>query len=219
MTTKRVANRWLPALLAAPIIWCCWSLAAGAAASAHPAKRTATTDPRRDMITALPAPGPHPSYGEQARLFDRFVGTWDANYAIHAVDASVTRFTGEVIFGWIIDGRALQDIWITHPKDGAANERSIGTTVRFYDTKSGMWRVVWVYPATGTITTLNGGAVGDRIVLRGQGSDGSLLRWSFNDIQANSFVWRGEISYNGGETWRLQGEYHMKRRPAAPATP
>ena len=204
-------NFWLAVVLAAPITLFCWSSIAGPA-KAEPAQGTAKSDPRRDMITALPALSAHPTYGDQARLFDRFVGTWDADYANYAADGSVTRTSGEVIFGWIIDGRALQDIWISYPKDAPANERNIGTTVRFYDTKSGMWRVVWVYPANGTITTLTGGAVGDRIVLRGQGSDGSLLRWSFNDIQPDSFVWRGETSHNSGETWRVSAEYHIKRR-------
>ena len=36
-------------------------------------------DPRRDMITALLAPGPHPSLDAEARTFDRVVGTWDAD--------------------------------------------------------------------------------------------------------------------------------------------
>ena len=166
-------------------------------------------DSRREMIGVLPAPGPHPSLGDRAALFDHFVGTWDTDYTFYAADGTMSRRSGEVLFGWIIDGRALQDIWISYPTDA---ERDLGTTVRFYDAKTATWRVVWVHPAGGTITTLNGGAVGDRIVLRGQGNDGSLLRWSFNDIQADSFLWRGETSHDSGETWRLTGEYRMKRR-------
>jgi hypothetical protein len=155
------------------------------------------------MIAVLPAPGPHPSLGDRAALFDHFVGTWDTDYTFYAADGTMSRRSGEVLFGWIIDGRALQDIWISYPTDA---ERDLGTTVRFYDAKTATWRVVWVHPAGGIITTLNGGAVGDRIVLRGQGNDGSLLRWSFNDIQADSFLWRGETSHDSGETWRLTGE-------------
>jgi hypothetical protein len=30
-------------------------------------------------------------------------------------------------------------------------------------------------------------------------------------------VWRNEASSDGGKTWRLQGEDHMKRRAAAPS--
>jgi len=54
-------------------------LACGPCAGATGANPMQTTSPdlRRDMITALPAAGPHPSLGDQARVFDRFVGTWD----------------------------------------------------------------------------------------------------------------------------------------------
>jgi hypothetical protein len=168
-------------------------------------------DPRREMITVLPTDGPHPSLGDKAKLFDHFVGTWETDFTFYAADGTVSKRKGEVLFGWIIDGRALQDIWISYPKEG---ERDLGTTIRFYDAKTAMWRVVWIYPAGSVITTLTGGAVGDRIVLRGQAADGGLLRWSFNEIRADSFVWRGEVSYNNGETWRLTGEYQMRRRKA-----
>src|SRR5262249_36577042 len=36
--------------------------------------------PNRDLITALPAMGPHPSLGDKANVFGRFVGTWDVEY-------------------------------------------------------------------------------------------------------------------------------------------
>lgn len=105
-----------------------------------------TPESRREMITALPATGPRPSLGDQARVFDRFVGTWDTEYIAYADDGSVSRMPGEVRFGWVLDGWALQDIWITYP-DGASRERNIGTTLRFYDEEAGTWRIIWVYPA------------------------------------------------------------------------
>lgn len=65
-----------------------------------------------------------------------------------------------------------------------------------------------------TKRVLRGGTEGDRIVLLGQDVDGSALRWSFNDIQQNSFSWRGEISADGGKTWRTEQEMMLKRRTA-----
>jgi hypothetical protein len=170
-----------------------------------------TPDFRREMITALPATGPRPSLGDEARVFDRFVGTWDTEYIAYADDGSVSRMPGEVRFGWVLDGWALQDIWITYP-DGASKERNIGTTLRFYDEEAGTWRIIWVYPARRTITLLTGGLVGDRIVLEGQDKDGTCLRWSFNDIRRDSLVWRGEISRDDGRTWRLAQEHRFSRR-------
>ncbi len=187
------------------------TVSAGESTGAVPPPGATAPDPGRDMIIALSAPGPHPSLGVEARLFDRLVGTWDCDYSFHAEDGSVSHSNGELRFGWIIDGRALQDIWITYPKR-PNGERSIGTSVRFFDIKAKMWRVVWVAPAFGQLNTLQGEAERDRIALKGEDGDGSSLRWSFNQIQAHSFIWRGERSRDGGKTWRLEEEHQMKRR-------
>jgi hypothetical protein len=176
-----------------------------------------TPDPRQAMITALSASGPHPSLGDEARVFDRLVGAWDCDYTFFTEDGSVERASGELEFGWILDGRAVQDIWITYPKE-TLKERGIGTSVRFFDHKSKVWRVVFVSPANGALITVKGGAEGDRIVLRGVNEEGSILRWSFNEIQTDSFIWRGEKSRDGGKTWRLREEHHMRRRNGGDST-
>ena len=65
--------------------------------------------------------------------------------------------------------------------------------------------------------TLTGGAVGDdRIVLLSQNTDGKESRWSFDHIRPDSWIFRDEGSGDGGKTWRLREEDHMKRRGAAP---
>ena len=170
-----------------------------------------TNDQRRDMIKALAASSPHPSLGEEARVFDRLVGTWDCDYSFHLDDGSVRHSKGELLLGWILDGRAVQDLFITYPGDGE-KERRIGTTVRFFDTALKQWRVVFVGPQFNYLVTVQGGLEGDRIVLRGVDIDGAPIRWSFNDIKADSFVWRGEKTRDGGKTWKMEEEHHMKRR-------
>jgi hypothetical protein len=175
-------------------------------------------DPRQAMVKELSAPGPHASLGDEARVFDRLVGTWDCDFGFYAEDGSVTHTPGELKFGWIIDGRALQDIWITYPREGS-KERGIGTSIRFFDRKSKMWRVVFVSPAYGALIMVQGGAEGNRIVLRGLDDQGSALRWSFNDIQADSFIWRGEKSRDGGKTWKLEEEHRMARRNRVASSP
>lgn len=212
MTFRGRSFRWIAALAATSVL-CVALLVAVTKEVASIAPGAGLPDARRDMITTLAASGPHPSLGDEAHAFDRLVGTWDCNYSFYAEDGTVSRASGELSFGWIIDGHALQDIWITYPK-GPAEERLIGTSVRFFDAKAKVWRVVFVLPALGLLTTVEGRAEGDRIVLAGQASDGSRRRWSFNDIRADSFVWRGEKSRDGGKTWRLVEEHQMRRRSA-----
>jgi hypothetical protein len=191
-----------------------------AAAQEAPApKRRAVNDSRTGMIGALRAAGPHPSLGSNAQLFDHFVGTWDFDCVYYAADGTVARFPGEWIFGWVLDGRALQDVWIGYQSSRQPGERGIGTTLRFYDAKAGLWHVIFVVPGPSKekVLTLQGGAEGDRIVLKGDDADGSLLRWSFNEIRENSFLWRGETSADGGKTWRTEQLMYLKRRVATPS--
>jgi hypothetical protein len=173
-------------------------------------------DPRTAMIDVLPALGPHPSLGDEASTFDRFIGTWDCQYMFHLDNGSTRQSKGEVRFGWVLDGQAIQDIWISYPKE-PGKERGIGTTVRFFDTRAKTWRMIFVNPDYGAVLQVSGGSEGDRIVLRGVDDEGSMLRWSFNDITANAFVWRGEKSLDGGKTWKLEEEHHMTRRTGAAA--
>lgn len=163
------------------------------------------------MVAALAADGPHPSLDEQGAVFDRLVGTWNAVFTHFGPDGAVVEhYTGRVLFGWILDGWAMQDIWIGDPTEEEP-DGSLGTTIRFFDRGTGTWRILFIVPDRALVVTMEGGAVGDRIVLEGTGSDGFLRRWSFNDLTAESFVWRAERSGDEGKTWRLTAEYHMTR--------
>jgi hypothetical protein len=180
-------------------------------------KPAETRDPRQAMITALFALSPHPSLGDEARVFDRFTGTWDCDFTFFLPDGNTKHSLGELEFGWILDGQAVQDIWIAYPTE-AGKERVIGTSVRFFDTTSKTWRVIFVGPENGALITVRGGIEGERIVLRGVDDEGTMLRWSFNDIKTDSFTWRGETSRDGGKTWKIEEEHHMKRRTGSTAT-
>jgi hypothetical protein len=196
------------------LLWASFSLR-GAAATGKTGKPPAT-DPRLDMITALPAMGPHPSLGDQAKVFGRFIGTWDGEYTEYSKNGETTRSSGEWIFGWVMDGRAIQDLFIIHPS-AARKEKFIGTTLRYFDPKSGTWSVTFIDPENDSVATLTGGAVkDDRIVLHSQNTDGTETRWSFDDIRLDSWVFRDEESRDGGKTWRLREEDHMKRQGSTP---
>ena len=169
--------------------------------------RRSSTSPGTEMIRELASQGAHASLGAQAQTFDRFVGAWDLDCDLYSEEGKSTNFRGSWIFGWVLDGRIMQDVLI----EGDAQSRR-GTTVRFYNAKSKEWRIVWIPPLSGNVIMLKGGVVGDRIVLLGRDVNGSMLRWSFNDIQEDSFLWRGETSSDEGKTWRTEQVMRLKRR-------
>ena len=167
-------------------------------------------DPHWDMIRTLGVQGPHtvPNEDPQARLFDPFVGTWEIDYITINDDGTRQPSKGQLIAGWVLDGRALQDIWIW--KQPGHAERWMGTTLRFYDTERKVWRITWVSPFSRAVTLLEGHGEGQKIVLLGD-QPPDKLRWTFSDITAQDFRWHGEISKDGGATWKLTEDHHMRR--------
>ena len=161
-----------------------------------------------DMDARLAATGPQAKVPESA-LYGRFVGTWDVSYEIYDKDGKVRPYRGQVTYSWILDGGAMQEIWTSdaHNKE----PQPYGTTIDFYDGKRQRWTAVWIYPAQGMTTVVTGSEVDGRIVLTGRDEAGAIQRWSINDIQTDSFVWRFESSNDEGKTWRLLGVNHMHR--------
>jgi len=142
-------------------------------------------------------------------LFHRLVGSWDVSYELYDKNGAIRRYSGQATYTWILDGGALQEIWTSdyHNKP----PQPYGTTIDFYDAKRQRWTAVWIYPEQGMTTVVSGGDVDGKIVLTGPDEAGALQRWSYSDIQADSFVGRFESSNDQGRTWRLLGVNHMRR--------
>ena len=166
---------------------------------------------RAAMINVLGVPNPNPALGDEAQTVDRLVGTWDADFTFPKPDGTVFRKKGELHFGWVLDGYALQDLWIGYPT-GTQQTRTIGTTLWFFDTTLKQWRVVFINPQSGDVVTMQGARDGDRIVLRGVDTAGLPTRWTFRDITPGSFRWQGEKSHDGGRTWTLEEDNQMRKR-------
>jgi hypothetical protein len=78
------------------------------------------------------------------------------------------------------------------------------------------WRSLELLNRGRSIISLTGGVRGAAIVLTGTAVDGSPLRCSCNDIQTNLFYRKGEISADGGKTWRVEQEVHLTRQKPPP---
>jgi catechol 2,3-dioxygenase-like lactoylglutathione lyase family enzyme len=120
------------------------------------------------------------------------IGGWRAIVRDYDDAGVVEESSGEWWFSCVLEGRAMQDVWIVPPRDGPAKPRlRYGSTIRWFDAKSGLWRISWFNPVTGAHNDLSGGRHGNRLIFDGT-SDGKAIRWSFNDITPSHFVWRGE---------------------------
>lgn len=158
------------------------------------------------LLRLLPADGPHPDLHDRARLYGQFVGSWDLdNNQYDERTGQWHRFQGECHFRWILEGRAIQDLWGTRPG-------SFGTTIRMYVSAIDAWCVHWFGPQSGSVCTLVGREDDDKITQEGHQQDGRPIRWSFVDITSTSFGWRNEVSDDDGKTWRLMQQMRAQRR-------
>lgn len=175
---------------------------------------------RAAFLEALRADGPAPESGENAELYGRFVGAWDLAVTRFLEDGSTRTQPGEWHFAWVLEGRAIQDVWIVPGRGPArdaapASERYYGTTLRIWDPRIDAWRIQYADPASHTYSSMIGRAEGRDIIQTGRNEAGDAIRWSFRDIQAESFLWRGEVSTDDGRSWRTHIEFTAKRRTTA----
>lgn len=162
------------------------------------------------LIDALHVGGPTGPHADKLMLFGRLVGSWTLDWT----GPHSERATGELHFGWILGGRAVQDVWIV-PGRGQPGENQPplafhGTTIRFFDPDIDAWRSTWIEPINNRVRRFIGRPSGDDIVLMSDEAE-PRLRWRFTDIDSNSFTWRGEASHDAGETWRLEEQMRAKR--------
>jgi hypothetical protein len=168
------------------------------------------------FLDALSANAAAPERSAKMDLYGQFVGSWDLDVTRWMDDGSERRRQGEWHFGWVLEGRAIQDVWIVprrgnRPGDAAASQYAYGSTLRIFDPRTDGWRIQWTEPVLQAYLSQIGRAEGEDIVQLGKDEDGNDTRWSFRDITPTSFLWRGELSSDGGKTWRKVVEFTARR--------
>jgi hypothetical protein len=163
-------------------------------------------------IQGLAAQGPNLELREKLDLFGQFVGDWDILESRSLQDdGSWITQRGEIHWRWILEGRAVQDVWGIIDEETRSFVPS-GTTVRFYDPKIDVWRSTWISPIQGAVQTFIGHQVGNEIVLEGKSPEGYPIKWIFSDISLKSFRWRAEEIRDGSKNWILTEEMRVRRR-------
>lgn len=175
-------------------------------------------DGNQSMLDALRAPGPAPSHKSELMLFGQFVGSWSLDVIYYNPDGSIRwRTPGEWHFGWVLEGRAIEDVWMVPPRAQRSVEGDpageYGVTLRFYDPRISAWRSTWHGPVNGYVLPFIARAIGDEIVLE-RNAEGVITRWIFSRVEARSFYWRAVSSQDDGATWRLDQEMFATRATA-----
>jgi hypothetical protein len=156
------------------------------------------------FVAALHSARPAADRAEKMDLYGWLIGRWEMDAVIHDDDGRKHTGRGQIHFGWVLEGRAIQDVWILPGF-------FYGTTLRVYDPGIDAWHIFWSDPLKQRYRRQVGRAQGNDIVQEGQDDIGAAMRWRFTEITPNSFHWLGERSPDGGASWQLQAEFFARR--------
>lgn len=162
---------------------------------------------------SLISAGPHKAIPPEQQIFAPFIGSWDL--LVHWFDEAgklSREDRGEWHFAWILEGRGIQDVWIVPPRKERADRSFLheyGTSLRFFDATLGAWQSTWIGPMHGVVRTFIARKIGAQVMLETTEGEAPRMRWSFSDVQANSFSWRNELWTEGG--WRVQQTFAARR--------
>jgi hypothetical protein len=174
-----------------------------------------------DSGSPLFAPAPAETSTDTTSLYAGLIGSWAVDVVDYDARGSRYTSTGEWHFAWVLEGRAVQDVFIVPGRDRRFDLRTVqrnryGTTLRFCDPATGLWRITWINPVTGAVNRLTARKKGMAVVQVGTDDDGTMRRWTFVEITRDRFHWVGEESDDGGSTWRKGAEFFGRRTSFAP---
>jgi hypothetical protein len=156
----------------------------------------------------------NPGIGGCVRVAGRKLGT--RSPLLQGIDISSQHTKGEAHFGWVLEGRAIQDVWIMpraadRQPDSDLTNNMYGTTLRVWDSAIQAWRIRWINPVSGHEERQTGRKVGNEIVQIGARADGTPIRWRFTEITSDSFRSIGEALEPDGKSWKIEGGFRARR--------
>ncbi|HZS57895.1 MAG TPA: hypothetical protein VFA43_01405 [Gemmatimonadaceae bacterium] len=156
------------------------------------------------FVDALVASRRSPELDDADDLFGFLIGHWSIQALLYSSDGRVQRSTGDIYASWVLEGRAIQDLFIFASR--------YSTTLRTYDRGLRAWRVRFVNPIDDeTSAELVARRRGPNIEMDGKLSGGTPVRWWYETITPTSFHYRAERQESDGQSWRLYLELLGKR--------
>ena len=167
-----------------------------------------------EFASALVSDKPYSELKQKLSLFGQFVGQWDFDWIYARGTPDESHTPGEWLFSWILQGTAIQDVFICPSREerasGSLPDGEYGTTTRFYNSDKDTWDIF--YGGCGFVHVLEGKQVGAQIIVTNKDDSDGLNQWVFSDITPSSFHWQNRTSYDDGVSWRVGGELFAQRR-------
>src|SRR5262245_22021346 len=96
------------------------------------------------FLQVLGSPARSNELTDQEDIYGWLIGGWEATVYDYAEDGAARESSGEWHFGRVLEGRAIQDVWIAPPRSQRSDKtlskhyNRYGTSVRVYDREIGV---------------------------------------------------------------------------------
>ena len=164
-----------------------------------------------EFINALCSNTINERISEEYDFFGSLIGEWDIVWNDHLEDAEPRRVKGEWIFSRVLDGTAVQDIFIVPSRSERLRDKQLaaeyGTTLRIYNPQTMAWDIF--YGCMGEAIRLTARKVGEEIILTENTT--RKMRYVFSDIKSSSFLWRKE-RMNENDEWLTVAKVMAEKR-------
>jgi hypothetical protein len=151
------------------------------------------------LIAQMPAATP-----PEAKQFDFWIGTWEAESVTTGPDGKQTIQKGTNTIRKIMDGKVIHESFVM----GSFK----GESWSVYNPKAKRWQQTWVDNSAGYIPlTGTWDDSGKQMVLHtltNPNHPDALNRMTFKNITKNGFDWDWEASQDGGKTYQMS--WHLK---------
>jgi hypothetical protein len=119
-----------------------------------------------NFTDALLSDVPHSTIPRANRIFEPFIGSWRLVVSWFGEDGRLDhQMPGEWHFARVLEGCAIQDVWITPSRQERNGQGEYGMSLRFYDSDINAWRSTWIGPVKGVIYTFIARRADDRVIL------------------------------------------------------
>ncbi|MFN8574106.1 MAG: hypothetical protein U0132_18760 [Gemmatimonadaceae bacterium] len=142
--------------------------------------------------------------------YDALLGTWEFRFQPRKPDGTYwAPFTGHWTFEKVPGGGLVEDRW--RPDDAETPMAQSLHTYRTFDPARHVWQMIGSSPAGGQIQPgLTWSDANGRYAI--QWNRGVLSRIRYLSITKDRFLWRSDISRDGGKTWLLDAGMMEARR-------
>jgi hypothetical protein len=150
--------------------------------------------------------------------FSFLIGEWDCTTRSMRPDLSgFVEGEGRWVGYYILDGWAIQDDW-SSPAPGGL--RFHGTNIRSFNPRTGKWDNRWLAAGNLQWKYFEAEKQGETMVMtggEGENANGKFIdRNTFYEITDDSWRWRKDRSFDGGESW-FEGVAFIEARRAGTA--